>query len=71
MSPWPCIWHKSYPAVGRGGLASRSHGPGGRDVEKDHVAWSRFLSEGSAPDSTRRVMRITRKHFFLPLDLAG
>lgn len=34
-SPWPYIWHRSYPVVGRGGPASQSHEPGGRDGGKD------------------------------------
>lgn len=36
-SPWPYIWHKSYPVVGRGGPASQSREPGRWNREKDYV----------------------------------
>lgn len=38
-SPWPCIWHRSYPAVGRGGRASQSRGPDGGWRRKKQIKW--------------------------------
>lgn len=39
-SPWPCIWHRSYPAVGRGGRASQSRGPDGGWRREKQIKWT-------------------------------